>query len=98
MKAGELGPHTISLLWSGTSLLLTGTLSLAGGMLWQDRLQYGFGVWIIVSGGASVLVGVPGNFLVLCLAGGGGFLVASLVYFVRELRGRPTGTSRAAER
>ncbi|QRP51141.1 hypothetical protein [Amycolatopsis sp. FDAARGOS 1241] len=95
MNAGVLDPHTISLLWSGTSLLLTGVLYLAGGMLWQDKLQYGFGVWIIVSGGASVLVGVPGNFLVLCLAGGGGFLVASLVYFVRERRRGPT---RAAER
>ncbi|WP_434533222.1 hypothetical protein [Amycolatopsis carbonis] len=89
MNAGRLDPHTISLLWSGTSLLLTGVMYLAGGMLWQDKLQYGFGVWIVVCGGASVLVGVPGNFLVLSLAGGGGFLVASLVYFVRERRGRP---------
>ncbi|MGW4487533.1 hypothetical protein ACWEOE_27255 [Amycolatopsis sp. NPDC004368] len=88
MKLGMLDPHTISLLWSGTSLLLTGVLYLAAGMLWQDKVQYGFGVWIIVCGGVSVLVGVPGNFLVLCLAGGGGFLVASLVYFARERRGR----------
>ncbi|HWD06901.1 MAG TPA: hypothetical protein VG674_31120 [Amycolatopsis sp.] len=93
VNAGRLDPNTISLLWSGTSLLLTGALYLAGGMLWQDKLQYGFGVWIIVCGGASVLVGVPGNFLVLCLAGGGGFLVASLVYFVRQRRGGPAGTS-----
>ncbi|MEW2501188.1 hypothetical protein AB0878_11950 [Amycolatopsis sp. NPDC047767] len=92
MNKGALDPHTISLLWSGSSLLLTGMLYLAGGMLWQDKLQYGFGVWIIVSGGASVLVGVPGNFLVLCLAGGGGFLVAALVYFVRDLRCRPART------
>ncbi|MET7996620.1 hypothetical protein ABZU76_37630 [Amycolatopsis sp. NPDC005232] len=90
MNLGDLDPHTISLLWSGTSLLLTGVLYLAGGMLWQDKLQYGFGAWIIVCGGASVLVGVPGNFLVLSLAGGGGFLVASLVYFVRERRSGPT--------
>ncbi|WSE35416.1 hypothetical protein VSH64_45745 [Amycolatopsis rhabdoformis] len=89
MQTGRLDPHTISLLWSGTSLLLTGVLYLTAGMLWQDKLQYGFGVWIIVCGGASVFAGVPGNFLVLSLAGGGGFLVASLVYFVRERRCGP---------
>ena len=88
MALGELDPSTISLLWSGSSLMVTGALYLAGGMLWQDKLQYGFGVWMIVCSGASVLVGVPGNFLVLCLAGGGGFLVASLVYYVRERRRR----------
>jgi hypothetical protein len=77
------GSDLVPLLWSGTSLLLTGALYLAGGMLWQDLRQYFLGGWIIVCGGASVLVGVPGNFLVLSLAGGGGFAVAALVYVVR---------------
>jgi hypothetical protein len=79
-----LEPGLIPLLWSGTSLLLTGLLYLAGGMLWQDKIQYGLGVWIIVSGAASVLAGAPHNFLVLSLAGGGGFLVAALVFLVRS--------------
>lgn len=78
-----LGTELIPLLWSGTSLMLTGLMYLAGGMLWQSRLQYGLGVWIIASGAASVLAGGPYNFLVLSLAGGGGFLVASLVFLVR---------------
>ncbi|MBB4685684.1 hypothetical protein [Amycolatopsis jiangsuensis] len=78
----------ISLLWTGTSLLLTGVLYLAGGMLWQDPLPYTFGAWICLCGGASVLVGVPGNFLVLSLAGGGGFAVAALVYVLRARKGR----------
>ncbi|WP_414941196.1 hypothetical protein [Amycolatopsis sp. cmx-11-51] len=79
-----LGTELIPLLWSGTSLMLTGLMYLAGGMLWQSKLQYGLGVWIIVCGAASVLAGGPHNFLVLSLAGGGGFLVASLVYLVRS--------------
>ena len=78
-----LDTELIPLLWSGTSLMLTGLMYLAGGMLWQSRLQYGLGVWIIASGAASVLAGGPYNFLVLSLAGGGGFLVASLVFLVR---------------
>lgn len=76
----------ITLLWSGTSLLLTGALYLAGGMLWQDPLPYAFGAWISLCAGASVLVGVPGNFLVLSLAGGGGFAVAAVVYVLRARR------------
>ncbi|WP_418189793.1 hypothetical protein [Amycolatopsis orientalis] len=79
-----LDPELIPLLWSGTSLMLTGLLYLAGGMLWQSKLQYGLGVWIILCGAASVLAGGPHNFLVLSLAGGGGFLVASLVFLVRS--------------
>ncbi|WP_245633853.1 hypothetical protein [Amycolatopsis jejuensis] len=82
-KMVPAGSDLVPLLWSGTSLLLTGALYLAGGMLWQDLRQYGLGGWIIVCSGVSVLVGVPGNFLVLSLAGGGGFAVAALVYVVR---------------
>jgi hypothetical protein len=72
------------LLWTGSSLLVVGLLYLAGGMLWCDRLQYGLGVWILVAGAASVAAGVPGNFAVLSLAGGGGFLVAAAIARARR--------------
>lgn len=85
---GLLSSDQVSLLWSGTWLLLTGVLYLAGGMLWQDRLMYGLGAWMIVSAAVSVLVGFPANFLVLAVCGGGGFLLAAIVYFVREKTGR----------
>ena len=74
------------LLWTGSSLLAVGLLYLAGGMLFDDRLQYGLGVWVLVTGAASVAAGVPGNFAVLSLAGGGGFLVAAAVWRVRGWR------------
>jgi hypothetical protein len=74
------------LLWTGSSLLAVGLLYLAGGMLWDDRLQYGLGVWVLVTGAASVAAGVSGNFAVLSLAGGGGFLVAAIVARVRGWR------------
>src|SRR6266536_2575651 len=38
---GALSPDQVSLLWSGSWLLLTGVMYLAGGTLWQDRLMYG---------------------------------------------------------
>lgn len=81
---GTLTSDQVSLLWSGTWLLVTGIMYLAGGMLWQDKLMYGLGAWMIVSSALSVLVGFPANFLVLTVCGGGGFLLASIVYFVRE--------------
>jgi hypothetical protein len=74
------------LLWTGSSLLAVGLLYLAGGMLWDDRLQYGLGVWVLVIGAASVAAGVSTNFAVLSLAGGGGFLVAAATFRARGWR------------
>jgi hypothetical protein len=79
-----LGP----LLWSGTSLLVVGLLYLAGGIIWADRVQYGLGVWTLITGASSVTAGAPANFAVLSLAGGGGFLVAALLAHARARRSR----------
>lgn len=73
----------VALLWSGTSLLLVGVLYLAGGALWRDWVMFGLGVWTMCSAAGAVLAGVPGNFLVLAVAGGGGFLSAALYHRVR---------------
>ena len=83
-----LSVDQVSLLWTGTWLLLTGVMYLAGAMVWQDKLMYGLGAWMIVSAALSVLVGYPANFLVLAVCGGGGFLLGAIVYFVREKTGR----------
>ena len=79
-----LSAPQVSLLWTGTWLLLTGVMYLAAGTLWQDRLMYGLGAWIIVSAVLGVLVGYPANYLVLTVCGGGGFLLGAVVSFVRE--------------
>lgn len=74
----------VSLLWSGSALLLAGVLNLAGGALEGDRAQYLLGVWMIASAAGSVFAGYPGDFLVLSLAGGGGFLLMSVFYAVKS--------------
>ncbi len=79
-----LPTHLAPLLWTGTSLLAVGLLYLAGGMLWGSRLQYGLGLWVLATGAGSVAAGFPGNFAVLSLAGGGGFLVAAAVARARD--------------
>jgi hypothetical protein len=81
-----LPDDAVTLLWSGSSLLLVGVLYLAGGALFQDRFQYGLGVWMMASGACSVLAGVPGNFAVVSLAGGGGLLLAAGYFAQRHPR------------
>jgi hypothetical protein len=83
-----LPDDAVTLLWSGSSLLLIGVLYLAAGALFQDRFQYGLGVWMLVSSAGSVFAGVPGNFAVVSLAGGGGLLLAA-GYFALHYPRRP---------
>lgn len=81
-----LPDEAVTLLWSGSSLLLVGVLYLGGGALFQDRFQYGLGVWMLASGAGSVFAGVPGNFAVVSLAGGGGLLLAAGYFALRSSR------------
>ncbi|GAA3436042.1 hypothetical protein [Kutzneria kofuensis] len=75
-----------SLMWTASSLAVVGLMYLAGGMLWRDVPQYALGVWMLVSAAGSVLAGVPGNFLVLAFAGGGGMLVLAAYHAIRRPR------------
>lgn len=49
--------------------------------LFRDPVHYGLGIWMLAVAASSVFAGVPGNFAVLALAGGGGFLVAAVPYY-----------------
>ncbi|MDO9379458.1 MAG: hypothetical protein Q7T56_11475 [Nocardioidaceae bacterium] len=66
--------------------LVVGVLYLGQGAAWQERTQFVLGAWICVVTAASAFVGVPGLYLVMALAGGGGFLLGAAVEQV--LRGR----------
>lgn len=76
----DLSTATVSLLWTGTALLVVGLMYLAGGVLWRDRVQYGLGVWMLITAAGSVFAGFPGNLLVLSLAGGCGMLAQGVYY------------------
>ena len=88
LRIGTLGVPgpTLSLIWSGSALLLVGLLYLAGGALWNHVPQYVLGVWTLVTAVATVLVGYPTNFAVLALAGGGGFVVLGVWMHLRDRR------------
>ena len=79
-------PDVRSLMWASSSLVVTGLMYLAGAMLWRDVSQFVLGTWMLASAAGSVLVGVPGNFLVLAFAGGGGMLALALYYTIRSRR------------
>jgi hypothetical protein len=82
----DLTPATTTLLWSASSLLLVGVLQLAGGAIWRDRTQFVIGVWTMICATGAVLAGIPGNFLVQALAGGGGFAVLAVYVVVQRRR------------
>ena len=84
-RAGAERP-VLDLLWSAGSGLVVGILYLVGGALWQDRVQYGLGAWILAASAAGALAGSPAIYLVMSLAGGGGFLLAA-AWFAARLRG-----------
>ena len=86
LTALGLPAPTLSLIWSGSALLLVGLLYLAGGALRNHLPQYVLGIWTLVTAVATVFVGYPSNFLVLALAGGGGFVVLGVWMHVRERR------------
>ncbi|MFY0407053.1 hypothetical protein [Solicola sp. PLA-1-18] len=66
--------------------LVVGVLYLGQGAAWQERTQFALGAWICLVTAAAAFVGVPDLYLVMALAGGGGFLVGAAAEQV--LRGR----------
>lgn len=69
--------HLAPLLWPGTAAGVCGVLYLAGGLFFHDKIHYALWAWILAATAGSMFAGVPGNFTVLALAGGAGFLVAT---------------------
>jgi hypothetical protein len=82
----HLPDSTVTLLWSATSLLLVGVLQMVGAALWRDLIMFATGAWTMVCAAGAALLGVPGNFLVLSLAGGGGFAVLAAYLALRRHR------------
>ncbi|SDJ66860.1 hypothetical protein SAMN04487820_101167 [Actinopolyspora mzabensis] len=85
-----------AMLWASGSGLLVGLLYLSGGALTGSWTQYCVGLWILAINAAGAFTGIPNHYLVMSLAGGGGFLVAGTVL---TLRGHArTGPSPSHER
>jgi len=73
---------------NGGACLVVGLLYLGGGAAFCENSLYVLGAWILLVAGAATLVGLPGTYLVMALAGGGGFLVMAAVEQLRVVRRR----------
>ena len=72
----------LSLLRPGSFLLVVAVLFLTAGVLFDDRVQFGLGLWSLAVAAASTFAGRPGNFAMHALAGGGGLFVAATYPFL----------------
>lgn len=88
--------EVIALVANALACVVVGLLYLAGGAAFCDTGLYVLGLWILLVGGVSTVAGVPGSYLVLATAGGGGFLVMTVV--AHALRARRRAAGRATER
>lgn len=87
----ETGEEIIGLAANGMSALVVAAMYMVGGAMWEDRASFLLGAWIAIIAAIATLVGMPHLYLVMALAGGGGFLVAAVVEHVRCRRSATAG-------
>ncbi|MEU3307645.1 hypothetical protein [Nocardiopsis sp. NPDC006832] len=69
------------------SLLVVGLVYMTSAALERARLQFLLGAWIVFTDTTAMLTGMPTAYLVLSLAGGGGFLVGAGLHILFRRRG-----------
>lgn len=60
---------------NGFACLIVGLMYIAGGMVFEETRMYALGAWMLVTAGLAAFAGMPNTYLVMAVAGGGGFLV-----------------------
>lgn len=88
--------EVIGLVANALSCVIVGLMYIGGAALFGELRLYLLGVWILLIGGAATVAGMPGTYLVMCLAGGGGFLVMFVVEAVLTARRRAPSRPAAA--
>lgn len=88
VRAGA-SPEVMAVLSNGVSCLVVGLLYLAGGIVWREGRMFALGAWIALVAGLASLAGAPANYLLMALAGGGGFLAAALAEALTTRRSTP---------
>jgi hypothetical protein len=80
-------PDVQTLLWPTGSGLVVGLIYVAEGAVRRNTLHYALGTWLALTSTAALLLGNPGFYWVLTLAGGGAYAVATVLEH-RRLRRR----------
>ena len=77
-RAGA-SPEVIAIVANGAACLVVGLMYMAGGALWRQRALYLIGAWMIATAAVASIVAMPGGYLVMAVAGGGGLLSGAVV-------------------
>ncbi|MFF5564460.1 ABC transporter permease [Streptomyces sp. NPDC012623] len=72
-------PDLQSMLWPTGSGLVVGLLYLAEGAARRNLLHYGLGGWLALTSTAALLLGTPGLYWMLTVAGGGAYALAAVL-------------------
>lgn len=84
----QMPPETIGLLWSASSVGITGMLQMAGGAIWLDKQLFRLGCYVLAVNIAGVLAGPQWHPMLVAVLGGGGMLIAGTVAWRRERAAR----------
>lgn len=79
---------------NGFACLIVGLMYIAGGLLFEEVRMYAVGAWMLVTAGLAAFAGLPSVYLVMAVAGGGGFLAMAVVEHVLRNRRRSPGPLR----
>jgi len=72
-------PDVQSLLWPTGSGFVVGLLYIAEGAQRRNLLHYTLGTWLALTSTAALLLGAPGLYWVLTIAGGGAYAIAAVL-------------------
>ncbi|MFC8226524.1 ABC transporter permease [Streptomyces sp. NPDC057287] len=72
-------PALQSMLWPTGSGLMVGLLYVAEGVQRRNLLHYGLGTWLALTSTGALLLGTPGFYWVLTVAGGGAYALAAVL-------------------
>ncbi|MFJ9034232.1 ABC transporter permease [Streptomyces sp. NPDC102274] len=72
-------PDLQSMLWPTGSGLIVGLLYIAEGAQRRNLLHYSLGTWLALTSTAALLLGTPGLYWVLTIAGGGAYALATIL-------------------
>ncbi|GHH70018.1 hypothetical protein [Promicromonospora soli] len=82
---------------NGFACLIVGLMYIAGGLLFEEVRMFAIGAWMLVTAVLAALVGMPNTYLVMAVAGGGGFLAMVAVEQVIRTRRRSPGPAQRTE-
>lgn len=86
-------PEVMAVATNGFACLIVGVMYIAGGLLFGESRLAAAGVWMLIIAVAAAFAGMPNTYLVMALAGGGGFLVMAVVEQVLRTRRRSPATA-----